>query len=133
MADNQVDMLRSLFLLQANLNNQVFATNRVSVGDGQPLTMAEIVQAVSDDRLGVNDLPNQWLFRDAQAIEAELGELKSDLRWKWWSKDRIDIQNLRVELIDILHFLVSAMIAAGLTPERAHELYAQKHAVNIKR
>jgi hypothetical protein len=39
-------------------------------------------------------LPNQWLQRYAKAMEEELVELKAELRWKWWSKDGIDLQNM---------------------------------------
>ncbi|MHB8971945.1 MAG: dUTPase [Pirellulaceae bacterium] len=56
-----------------------------------------------------------------------------DLRWKWWSQDRIDLQNVRVELVDLLHFLVSAMITAGMTAEKVYDVYRQKHAVNLER
>ena len=43
------------------------------------------------------------------------------------------MQNIRVELIDILHFLVSAMMCAGLSAEKVFDIYRQKHAINIKR
>jgi len=66
-------------------------------------------------------------------MREEINELDADLLWKWWSKDEIDMQNIRVELIDILHFLVSAMICAGLTPEKVFDVYRQKHAVNLNR
>ena len=81
----------------------------------------------------VNNLPKEWLCKYAKAMEEELGELREDLRWKWWSKDQIDLQNIRVELVDILHFLVSAMICAGLTSEKLYDIYKQKHAVNVAR
>jgi dimeric dUTPase (all-alpha-NTP-PPase superfamily) len=126
-------LLESIFALQETLNDRIFTTQGITAPDGRPLTMEAIAKSTADEKLMANDLPNQWLLRYSRAIEAELDELKADLRWKWWSKDRIDIQNIRVELVDILHFLVSAMIAAGLTPEKVHELYVQKHDVNVKR
>lgn len=79
----------------------------------------------------VNDLPNQWLLRFTKDMEEDVKELQSDLRWKWWSQDRIDLQNIRVELVDILHFLVSAMIAAGMTADKVYDVYRRKHAVNL--
>jgi len=78
-------------------------------------------------------LPNKWLVNYSKAIKEELSELDEELLWKWWSKDEIDMQNIRVELIDILHFLISAMMCAGLTAEKVFDIYQQKHAVNIKR
>jgi predicted HAD superfamily Cof-like phosphohydrolase len=43
------------------------------------------------------------------------------------------MQNIKVELIDILHFLVSAMMCAGLDADKVYDIYKQKHAVNLKR
>ena len=127
------DMLEAIFAMQAQLNHYVFSRNSLRDNNGQPLTMNTIVQAVEAQQLMVNDLPNQWLGRYTRAMEEEIVELKGDLRWKWWSKDPIDLQNIRVELVDVLHFLVSAMIASGLTAKKVHDLYRKKHAVNIIR
>lgn len=129
----QDDMLSRIFSMQTQLNDYVFENNRIAGPDGTPLTMAAIFDAVNRGELGANGLPNQWLARYARAMRDELNELDEELLWKWWSRDDIDLQNIRVELIDMLHFLVSAMICAGLTPEKVLDVYTQKHAVNIKR
>jgi hypothetical protein len=127
------DMLQSLFEMQSDLNDYVFAKNDMKADDGTALTMRRIIEQAGEGRLNVNDLPNLWLSRYTQAMEAELAELKEDLLWKWWSKDKIDLQNIRVELVDILHFLVSAMLSAGLSAEKVYDIYKQKHAVNMSR
>ena len=127
------DMLNRIFTMQTELNDYVFSKNRLHDSDGNILTMQSIFDAVSNNRHRVNDLPNQWLSRYSRAMREELDELDNDLLWKWWSRDEIDLQNIRVELIDILHFLVSAMICAGLTPEKVFDVYRQKHAVNLNR
>lgn len=128
-----VNMLDKIFDLQTELNDYVFRKNKLHDNSGNILTMASIFNAVNDGDYKVNGLPNQWLTNYSKAMKEELKELDDDLLWKWWSKDKIDIQNIRVELIDILHFLVSAMICAGLTPERVFDVYQQKHAININR
>jgi dimeric dUTPase (all-alpha-NTP-PPase superfamily) len=127
------DMLGRIFQMQAELNDYVFSKNSLTGPDGAPLTMAAIARDVEAGRLRVNDLPNTWLSRYSRAMREELQELDEDLLWKWWSRDEVDLQNIRVELIDILHFLVSAMICAGLSPERVFDIYTQKHAVNLRR
>lgn len=127
------DRLQEIFVLQERLNDHVFAKNGLRDTEGAPLTMASIIQAAADGNLSVNDLPNVWLGRYSKAIAEELVELDRDLLWKWWSKDQIDLQNVRVELIDLLHFLVSAMMCAGLTPEKVHDIYRQKNELNIAR
>jgi len=112
-----VDMLKKIFEMQTELNDYVFAKNMLSDEDGNTLAMAAIFSAINNGDLKVNELPNTWLSKYSKAMAEELKELDAELLWKWWSKDEIDIQNIRVELIDILHFLVSAMICAGLTPD----------------
>lgn len=131
--NDQGDMLEQIFQLQTELNDYVFSNNDIRDGSGGHLTMASIVEAVDKQRLLVNELPNTWLAHYSRAMSEELHELDDELLWKWWSRDEIDIQNIRVELIDILHFLVSAMICAGLTPGKVYDIYCQKHAVNVKR
>lgn len=129
----QNDKLKTIFDMQTELNDYVFASNHLRDPEGQNLNMAAIFEAVNRGDLGANHLPNQWLAHYARAMKEELKELDEELLWKWWSKDEIDLQNIRVELIDILHFLVSAMICAGLTPDKVFDVYQQKHAVNRKR
>ena len=127
------DMLTRIFRMQTELNDYVFKKNDLKDVSGNSLTMETIYAEVNRGALKVNDLPNTWLSNYSRAMREEVVELDEELLWKWWSKDEIDIQNIRVELIDILHFLVSAMICSGLTPEKVYDIYRQKHAVNLNR
>jgi dimeric dUTPase (all-alpha-NTP-PPase superfamily) len=127
------DCFHQIFTLQERLNDYVFAKNGLRDNEGETLRMATIIQAAANGERSVNDLPNLWLARYSKAMAEELAELDQDLLWKWWSKDSIDLQNIRIELIDILHFLISAMMCAGLTPEKVHEIYRQKNELNIAR
>lgn len=133
MSEPNADMLSNIFAMQTDLNNYVFKKNDIRDEAGRIMEMEAIFNAVAAGRLMVNDIPNKWLVNYSKAMEEELKELNEELLWKWWSKDEIDIQNIRVELIDILHFLVSAMISAGLTAEKVFDVYRQKHAVNLNR
>ena len=128
-----IDMLSKIFEMQTELNNYVFEKNNLKDNTGNTLNMQAVFEAVNNNKLKVNELPNQWLSNYSKAMSEEIKELDEDLLWKWWSKDEIDIQNIRVELIDVLHFLVSAMICAGLTPQKVFDVYQQKHSVNINR
>ena len=119
--------------MQLELNDYVFKKNNLRDNSGDNLSMQIIMSAVENEKMMVNDLPNKWLVNYSKAMKEELSELDDELLWKWWSKDKIDMQNIRVELIDILHFLVSAMMCAGLTAEKVFDIYQQKHAINIKR
>ena len=131
--DKNLDMLKRIFEMQTDLNNYVFAKNKLADESGKTLLMDTIYAAVNNSELKVNDLPNAWLANYSKAMAEEVKELDAELLWKWWSKDEIDIQNIRVELIDVLHFLVSGMICAGLTPDKVFDIYCQKHSVNLNR
>ena len=126
-------MLEDIFRMQLELNDYVFKKNNLKNKSGDVLNMQAIITAVKNEDMMVNDLPNKWLVNYSKAMKEELSELDEELLWKWWSKDEINMQNIRVELIDILHFLISAMMCAGLSAEKVFDIYQQKHAVNIKR
>ncbi len=126
-------MLEDIFKMQLELNDYVFKKNNLKDKSGNDLNMQSIIVSAEKGEMMVNDLPNEWLVNYSKAIKEELLELDDELLWKWWSKDKIDMQNIRVELIDILHFLVSAMMCAGLSAEKVFDIYRQKHAINIKR
>lgn len=44
------------------------------------------------------------------AIIAESGELLDSLGYKWWKKQEPDMDNVKVEAIDLLHFVISEHI-----------------------
>jgi hypothetical protein len=129
----ELTMLEDIFKMQLELNDYVFKKNNLKDKSGNDLNMQSIIVAAEKEEMMVNDLPNEWLVNYSKAIKEELLELDDELLWKWWSKDKVDMQNIRVELIDILHFLVSAMMCAGLSAEKVFDIYRQKHAINIKR
>lgn len=44
------------------------------------------------------------------AIIAESGELLDSLGYKWWKKQEPDMENVKVEAIDLLHFVISDIL-----------------------
>lgn len=55
---------------------------------------------------------------------------------KWWKQQILTEEkwhDVHEELVDCLHFLVSAMISAGLTPQTVFEAYEKKNLENRKR
>jgi dimeric dUTPase (all-alpha-NTP-PPase superfamily) len=131
MAD--ADKLRDIFELQSELNDGIFKKQDMHGPDGKLLTMSAIRAALERGELGPNGLPNLWLRNYLRALQGEATELEQDLLWKWWSKDAIDIQNIRVEIVDLMHFLTSLALTAGLTADEFHRLYTAKHRVNQER
>lgn len=52
-------------------------------------------------------------FNWNSAIIAESGELLDSLGYKWWKKQEPDMENVKVEAIDLLHFVISQNIQAN--------------------
>lgn len=54
------------------------------------------------------DKKREWISKQSTAYSMELSELLDCTNWKWWmKKSEEDTQNIHVELVDMLHFLVS--------------------------
>jgi dimeric dUTPase (all-alpha-NTP-PPase superfamily) len=60
----------------------------------------------------VNTIPEYWIKNLAwnEAIIAESGELLESLQYKWWKSGEVDLDNSRMELIDIWHFIMSQLM-----------------------
>lgn len=133
------DMLLDLFDRQAELNDKTFIKQKIAgawAAVNRPLEMSDIVAQAKGNRVedhGPNGLPNIWMRNYLRALQAEAVELENSLLWKWWSKDKVDLQNARVEIVDMLHFLISLSLASGMTAEDLYLMYCKKHEVNNKR
>ena len=127
------DKLDQLFALQLELNDRIFAKKDIRDNEGNILTMAALMAEAGRPGLGPNTKVNEWLGKYLQALDDESRELKEELLWKWWSKDHLDMQNIRVEIIDQLHFWMSLAMTAGLDAEAVFRVYMQKNAVNHAR
>jgi dimeric dUTPase (all-alpha-NTP-PPase superfamily) len=136
-----MDKLNDIFTLQEELNDGIFKKKDIKgfkpstelFGNMAPLTMAEIREQVAAGKFGPNDLPNIWIRNYLRALQDECRELEDATLWKWWSKSALDMQNVRVEIVDMMHFVVSLGLAAGLTANEFHRLYTLKHRVNEQR
>jgi NTP pyrophosphatase (non-canonical NTP hydrolase) len=82
-----------------------------------------------------------WLNNYIAAMSNELEELRDCTFWKHWCKEAKegrrfeinDLQNARVEVIDMLFFWISLAQCVGLDAEDAFNLYMQKLRVNHAR
>ena len=83
----------------------------------------------------------RWLNDYIAAASNELEELRDCTYWKHWCAEAqqgrrfalADLQNARVEVIDLLFFWVSMAQCVGLNAEDVYRLYLQKLSVNHKR
>ncbi len=53
---------------------------------------------------------NRSLLDWSVAIFIETAELIESLDWKWWKKQQIDLDNVLIEIVDIWHFGISAIL-----------------------
>jgi dimeric dUTPase (all-alpha-NTP-PPase superfamily) len=76
----------------------------------------------------------QWVQNLSTAIIMEACELKDACSWKWWkNKGEVDWENVKEEIIDIWHFLMSVSLKIGLSAEDILSLYIEKNIENYKR
>jgi dimeric dUTPase (all-alpha-NTP-PPase superfamily) len=76
----------------------------------------------------------EWVLNYARAMQQEIAELIDSLPWKWWANyQRLDLQNARVEVVDVLHFLVATALTLGMGPNDLYEVFCKKNAMNHAR
>ena len=106
------DQLRELFRMQKSLNERI---------------------GVKTDGMSEEE-KTKWILNYCRAMSQEMAELTDSVPWKWWAKyQKFDKQNARVEVIDLLHFLISIAQVLEMTPTDFSEAYAKKHRVNLAR
>jgi dimeric dUTPase (all-alpha-NTP-PPase superfamily) len=106
------DMLEEIFECQKALNKRI---------------------GVDTDALG-EEQQVHWLLNYSRALSQETAEMIDSVPWKWWAKyQKYDRPNVQVEIVDMLHFLVSLAQVAGLGAKDVHELYMKKNRVNFQR
>ena len=137
MDQRKIDSLEQLWPEQAALNARAgFDTQAL----GAELSSAERggnLDQAHELRLKVGKAVKNYL----DALSAECHELQETLTWKHWYREARegrqyelrDLQNARVEAIDMLFFWVSICQLLGLTPADVYRLYEAKLAINHRR
>lgn len=127
--------LADVWALQAQLNRRAgFDTEAL----GRPLAGCESAQDVDP-----HDLleAGRGLKNYIDALSAECQELQDCLSWKHWYREAKegrqyelqDLQNARVEAVDMLFFWVSLCQLLGMSPDDVLRLYAAKLGINHRR
>jgi phosphoribosyl-ATP pyrophosphohydrolase len=119
------DLLTEMFRLQEELNLKYGFT---------PGGMM-----VREDRKDLHD--GKWLNNFITAMEAELGELRDCTIWKHWYREAregrrwmlTDREHAKVEVVDLMFFLMSMAQAVGLTAQDMYDLYVRKLGLNHER
>lgn len=109
---SQPDQLHEIFHLQEQLNQRI-GVNTASMTDEERQT---------------------WVLNYCRAMTQEIAELTDSVPWKWWAKyQKFDKQNARVEVVDLLHFLISIAQVLEMTADDVYAAYTKKHQVNVAR
>ena len=120
-----IDTLKQLFDKQKQLNDRTFQKNGIFLKMDNLIDVARHEQSI-----GPNNMVNEWLKKYLWALKDEVRELDEELLNKWWSDDTLDMQNIRVEIVDIFHFAISLAMAAGMESDELMDLYIKKGQVN---
>jgi len=120
---HKMDVLQSIFDKQYELNKRILR-------DRHGRDYDELCDQSRMDAETVRERVN-WILNYNRAQIHESIELEDSLPWKWWKDmSEIDWENIRIELIDELHFWVSKCQLVGLNPESLAELYLKKNKLN---
>jgi dimeric dUTPase (all-alpha-NTP-PPase superfamily) len=98
------------------------------------------LQETLNVRLGVetnkmaDEERQRWVLNYCRAMSQEIAELTDSVPWKWWAKyQKFDKQNARVEVVDLLHFLISLAQVLEMSADDVFNAYTKKHKVNLDR
>jgi hypothetical protein len=120
-----MDKLERIFALQKEL--------RKKIGGGVDFT-----NHLNDKGKG------KWTLQYLACLSNEIEELRSCFYWKHWTKEAKEqdlwnhprpdqIQNIPVEIVDMLFFLVDLCSIHNIDAEKIFDLYQQKYIVNMNR
>jgi len=137
MSERKIESLEDIWPRQAALNAKAgFDTQAI----GQALAAAERAGRLapgSPEALQAGRALKNYL----DALASECHELQDCLSWKHWYQEARqgrqyelrDLQNARVEAVDMLFFWISLCQVLGLSPADVYRLYEQKLRINHRR
>ena len=76
----------------------------------------------------------EWIQKEVLAMLSELAELLDEVNFKWWKNPKpLNDDNIKDELVDILHFFTAACIKSGMDAEELFNRYMKKNKENFDR
>lgn len=96
-------------------------SSNLAAGHHQIVTMLELQDAMNAR------VHADWRERDFpwyRAIWVECAELLDHYGWKWWKKQGPEIDQVRLELVDIWHFGLSILLLEDASPDKAADRIA---------
>lgn len=106
-----MDKLDTIFTMQKSLNDEITTLRHLE-----------------------NVTPDQWQQKLTLAMLSEMAEALEGTDFKWWkNKKPKDPDYLKEEIVDMLHFLVSMALRAGMDAEELYARYLAKNKENFDR
>ena len=97
----------------------------------------ELQNALNDElarRRGLSFDYETWMEKLVLAMQDELAELLRELNYKWWKNEReLNAEEIKEELVDILHFFVSMCLRSGIDANELYTAYLAKNQENFDR
>lgn len=126
MVPNAKDQLDGIFEVQAKFMEEL----------GIPTLQLE--QRVPNTKLHISDfvkMLTSFTQTCTTALGCETTELLDALPWKPWKKSykEVDINNVHIEIVDMMHFVVEIALIWGLDSKTLFQLYMKKMQENIDR
>ncbi len=76
----------------------------------------------------------KWILNYSRAVIQQVAELTDSVPWKWWANyQTFEVQNARVEVVDLFHFVISLAQVLGMGADDVFEACVKKNAVNFRR
>lgn len=101
-------------------------------------TIFKYQKSFDDELIEKRNLQNigmeEWIQRETLAMMSELSELIDEVNFKWWkNKKPVDVDRVREELVDVLHFFTSMCIKSGMDADELFDRYMAKNKENFDR
>lgn len=111
-----MDKLDVIFDMQSKLNGYITKSRGLAHAQDDPAYRSE------------------WIQRQLLALMSEMTEVLDEVNYKWWKNEReINERALKEEVVDMLHFMVSIALTAGLDARELFDIYLEKNEENFKR
>lgn len=77
---------------------------------------------------------NEWVQKEILALLSELAELLAEVNFKWWKNPKeINYDNVKEEIVDILHFFTGLCLKIGMDSNELTKIYIKKNEENFNR
>lgn len=77
---------------------------------------------------------DDWMQKETLALVSELCEMLRETNFKWWKNPReTNMEAVKEEMVDVLHFFVSMCLKTGMDAKELHARYLAKNKENFDR